>query len=311
MPLHPQAAQFLQLVHAQRQPPLESLPVETSRRTLELTSGLCKGCPTVAHLADLRIEGPGGPLRVRVYTPPGSGPFGVCLYFHGGGWVLNSVDTHDDLVRRLTVASGCVFVSVDYRLAPEHPYPAAIEDGYAALNWVARHASDIGVDAHRIAVAGDSAGGNIAAVLCLMTRDRGGPPIRFQALVYPITDCLFDRPSYHENAEGYFLTRSQMQWFWQHYVPDASRRTEPYASPLRATSLAGLPPAYVLTAEYDPLRDEGEAYAAALQQAGVAVRLHRYDGLIHAFLKRVDHFDAAHAAIAEIGDELRRAIGKD
>jgi acetyl esterase len=304
MPLHPQAEQFLALLRTQRQPPMETIPIERSRLALLMTSGLARGCPTVEKLEDRQIDGPGGPLRIRIYTPQGTGPFGAALYFHGGGWVLNNVDTHDDLVRRLTAASGCVFVSVDYRLAPEHPYPAAIDDGYAALEWVAHHAAELHVDPARIAVSGDSAGGNIAAVLCLMARDRNGPRVSQQVLIYPITDCDFDRPSYRDNAEGYFLTRAQMQWFWNLYLPDAAQRTEPYASPLRAKSLAGLPPALVLTAEYDPLRDEGEAYAAALQAAGVPVTLHRYDGLIHAFMKRVEVFDAAHDAIARVAAVL-------
>jgi len=310
MPLHPQAEKFLALLRAQRQPPLESLPVETCRNALLLTHcGLTRDCPKLPKIEDRHIDGPGGALRIRIYTPEGIGPFGACLYFHGGGWVLNSIDTHDDLCRRLTAASGCVFVSVDYRLAPEHRYPAAIDDGYVALEWVANHASEIGVDPSRIAVSGDSAGGNIAAVLCLMSRDRKGPPIRFQALVYPITDCDLDRPSYRQNADGYFLTLSQMHWFWNHYLPQVERRTEPYASPIRAASHAGLPPALVLTAEYDPLRDEGEAYAEMLRRAGVPVTLHRYDGLIHAFVKRVEHFDAAREAIGEIARALAAAIG--
>jgi acetyl esterase len=308
MPLHPQAEQFLAQLKTQRHLPLETLPVEMSRQALLLGSGLCRGCPTLARLEDRHIPGPGGPLRIRLYTPKAQGPLGVCLYFHGGGWVLNSIETHDDLVRRLTAAGNCLFVSVDYRLAPEHPFPAAIDDGYAALLWVAEHASEWGGDPARIAVAGDSAGGNIAAVLCLMSRDRSGPPIRQQTLIYPITDCDFNRPSYLANADGYFLTRSQMQWFWDQYVPDPAQRSDPYASPLRAASLAGLPPALVLTAEYDPLRDEGEAFAAALRAAGVPVKLHRYDGMIHAFVKRVEIFNAAHDAIARIGAELQQAL---
>jgi acetyl esterase len=308
MPLHPQAERFLAQLREQRQPPLETQPVERSRNALLLTSGLFKDCPAVARFEDRAIAGPGGPLRVRLYWPKGDGPFGACLYFHGGGWVLNSVDTHDDLCRRLCDASGCVIVSVDYRLAPEHRYPAAIDDGYAALEWVAAHAAEVGIDPARIAVSGDSAGGNIAAVLCLMSRDRRGPPIRFQALVYPIVDCDLNRQSCLENAEGYFLTRSQMIWFWDQYLPDVPRRAEPYASPLRAASHAGLPPAYILTAEFDPLRDEGEAYAETLRRAGVAVTLHRYDGLIHAFMRRVEIFDAAKQAIAEMGQALRTAL---
>jgi acetyl esterase len=305
MPLHPQAVRFLKTWNSLGQPPLETQPVELVRRALFAGSALLPGCPELARIDDRRIPGPGGDLRVKVYTPFGDGPFGVCLYFHGGGWVLNSVDTHDDLVRRLTAASECVFVSVDYRLAPEHHYPAAADDGYAALEWVAAHAAELHADPARIAVAGDSAGANVAAVACLMTRDRGGPPIRQQVLAYPITDCDLDRPSYLANADGYFLTRGQMQWFWDLYCPDVARRVEPYASPLRAESLTGLPPALIFTAEFDPLCDEGEAYAAALQTAGVPTTLRRFDGLIHAYLRRVETFDAANETIRQIGTTLR------
>ena len=310
MPLHPQAAAFLDQLARLKSPPMEALPIETTRRALVLGSGVKLAPPNLAKIETKTIPGPdGGELRVRVYWPHGEGPFGACLYFHGGGWVLNDIDTHDDLVRRLAAASGCVFVSVDYRLAPEHKYPAAIEDGYAALKWVASEARALNVDPARIAVCGDSAGGNIAAVLCLMTRDRGGPPIEAQVLIYPITDCDFDRPSYRDNADGYFLTAKQMKWFWNHYVSSPEQMLEPYASPLRAASLHGLPPALIQTAEFDPLRDEGEAYATALVHAGVAVRLSRYDGLIHAFVKRVDQFDAALKAIHHVGGFLGVCVG--
>lgn len=307
MPLHPQAAAFLDSLKLQKIPPLEELPLETARWALVFGSKVNLAPPDLARVETKTIPGPdGGELTVRVYWPLGEGPFGACLYFHGGGWVLNNIDTHDDVVRRLAAASGFVFVSVDYRLAPEHKYPAAIEDGYAALQWVAQHAVELKVDPARIAVCGDSAGGNIAAVLCLMTRDRGGPPIAFQALIYPITDCDFDRPSYRDNADGYFLTTKQMKWFWNHYIGSPEQMLEEYASPLRAASLRGLPPALIQTAEFDPLRDEGEAYADTLRAAGVPVTSHRYDGLTHAFVKRVDQFDAALEAIREIGDTLRR-----
>lgn len=307
MPLHPQAAKFLKTWNSLKQPQMETQPVAWSRQITMAGVGLLPGCPEMALVDDRMIPGPGGDLRVRITIPQTEGPYGVCLYFHGGGWVLNSVDTHDDLVRRLTAAAGCVFVSVDYRLAPEHPYPAAVEDGYAALEWIARHAREFDIDHRRIAVSGDSAGGNIAAALCLMTRDRGGPMIRQQCLSYPITDCDFTRPSYINNAEGYFLTANQMKWFWNHYCPDPARRLEPYASPLRG-DLTGLPPALVMTAEYDPLCDEGDAYALALQEAGVDTVWQRYPGMIHAFLRRTESFDAAGEAIEDIGRCLRQAL---
>jgi acetyl esterase len=310
MPLHPQATRFLQQLAELNVPPLESMPIPQTRRALILASTVQMAPPELARVETLTIPGPDGDgLKLRIYCPPGAGPFGACLYFHGGGWVLNSIDTHDDLSRRLAAASNCVIVSVDYRLAPEYKYPAATEDAYTALRWVVDHAAEWNVDPRRVAVSGDSAGGNLAAVVCLMARDRGGPHIAFQALIYPITDCDFQRASYRDNADGYFLTRNQMLWFWDLYVSSPDQMSQPYASPLRAGSLAGLPPALVQTAEFDPLRDEGEAYADALRQAGVAVSVHRYDGMIHAFVKRVDQFDAALEAIAEIGAALRQHLG--
>lgn len=309
MPLHPEAAAFLDQVARQKAHPIEALPIDLTRRAALLGSNPSSDPPVLAKVENQTIKRPdGSDLAVRVCVPLGTGPFAVCIYFHGGGWVLNSIDTHDDLVRRLAAASGCVFVNVEYRLAPEHKYPAALDDAWLALQWVHQHSSELGCDPGRIAVSGDSAGGNLAAALCLMSRDQGGPKITFQALIYPITDCDFERPSYRQNAEGYFLTRREMIWFWNHYVSTAEQMTEPYASPIRAASLRGLPAAYILTAEYDPLRDEGEAYAEALRRAGVAVTLQRFDGMIHAFLRRVEQFNTARTAIGEIAKHLRNAF---
>lgn len=309
MPLHPQAVKFLETYARLNQPPLETTPVAESRQLLASGTGIFPNCPELASVDDVFIPGPGGPLLLlRIYRPKQIINRGACLYFHGGGWVLNSVHTHDDFVRRLTDAAGCVCVSVEYRLAPEHPYPAAVEDAYAALQWMAANGTQWSVDPTRLAVAGDSAGGNLAAAVCLMTLDRGGPPIRQQVLAYPITDCDFTRPSYLENADGYFLTTSQMRWFWDQYCPDPERRREPYASPIYAISLSGLPPAFIFTAEFDPLRDEGEAYAAALQAAGVPVQFRRFDGMIHAFLRRVTTFDAAKVALQDIAGVLQTAF---
>ena len=322
MPLHPQAATFLQQLSQLNSPPMESVPIEVTRQALIAASTVKMAPADLARVetrtisrtqyafpASLAQNPTGGPsddeLRVRVYWPHGNGPFAVCLYFHGGGWVLNNIDTHDDVARRLAEASGCVVVSVDYRLAPEHRYPAAVEDAYTALRWIVARADELQIDPNKIAVSGDSAGGNIAAAVCLMTRDRSGPAIAYQVLIYPITDCDLERPSYRENAEGYFLTTAQMRWFWQHYVRSADQMSEPYASPLRASTLKGLPPALILTAEFDPLRDEGEAYGEALQKAGIAAEVVRYEGLIHAFIKRVDQFDSAMIAIRQIGSSLR------
>ncbi len=311
MPVHRQVADFLGLYYQFNPPTRAGMPPELVRQQLLAAIEIPPDCPTPARSVDRVFPGRSGDVRIRIHTPPGSTPFGCCLYFHGGGWVLGSIETHDDLVRRLVDLSGCVFVSVDYPLAPEHKFPIAVEDSLLAVQWVTEHALELGVDSARIAVAGDSAGANIAAALCLMARDRHGPRIAHQVLIYPITDCDFERPSYRENADGYFLCRRDMEWFWNHYTSSPEQRTDPYASPLRAASLAGLPPAYVLTAEFDPLRDEGLAYAQALQQAGVQTTLREFPGMIHGFVKRWENFDDARTVTREIGSHLRRAIGPE
>jgi acetyl esterase len=247
-------------------------------------------------------------MLVRIYWPEGRSPAPLVVFFHGGGFVLCSLDTHDELCRALCRESGAVLVSVDYRLAPEAPYPAAADDCYAALAWAVSHAAELGADPTRVAVAGDSAGGNLAAATALRARDLGGPALRHQCLIYPVTDCRFDTPSYIENAEGYFLTAETMRWFWSHYLQDMGRAAEPYASPLRAPSLAGLPPALVITAEYDPLRDEGEHYAQALSAAGVPTTFRRYDGMIHGFVTLAEVFEDGRAARSFAASELRAAL---
>jgi acetyl esterase len=225
-----------------------------------------------------------GTIPIRVYTPTGTGPFPILVFFHGGGWVIGDLESHDGLCRSLTNAVGCVTVSVDYRLAPEHKFPAAPEDCYAAAKWVADNAATINGDPQRIAVGGDSAGGNLTAVVSLMARDRGGPKLVYQLMIYPATDYFPDTPSMRDNADGYFLTKVDMVWFLNHYLTSEADAKDPYMSPIKANDLHGLPPAMVITAEFDPLRDEGELYAARLKEAGVPVVLKRYDGMIHGFL---------------------------
>ena len=239
----------------------------------------------VARTEDRVIPGPDGTeLPIRIYwaeVTDEARP--VVVFFHGGGWVIGGIDSHDGQVREMVNRTGMVFVSVDYRLAPEAKFPAAAEDCYAATQWVAENAADIGADAARLGVAGDSAGGNLAAVVAQMARDRGGPAIAHQLLVYPCCDMDSNAwPSQTENGFDYFLTKESMDWFYDQYA-DVADRDNPYASPIRADSLSGLPPACVITAEYDPLRDEGEVYGAALQEAGVACEVHRYDGMLHGF----------------------------
>jgi acetyl esterase len=229
------------------------------------------------------VPGPGGPIGLRLYRPPAPAPAPVVLFFHGGGWVIGDVDTHDGSGRILSRRTGAVVVSVDYRLAPENRFPAALDDGAAALSWVADHAEELGGDPGRLGVAGDSAGGNLAAALTQRARDQGGPAIAAQALVYPGTDLAEDRrPSFAANGEGYLLTADAVRWFTAQYLGDHDP-TDPAASPLRG-DLAGLPPAVVATAEFDPLRDQGRAYAAALESAGVPVQAFDFDGLVHGFM---------------------------
>jgi len=263
----------------------------------------------LASVEDLDVPGPAGGVRVRVYRPEGEGARPALVYFHGGGWVIGSVETHDGTCRELAHGAGCVVVSVEYRRAPEHRYPAAAEDCYAVTRWVADRADALGVDGSRLAVGGDSAGGNLAAVVALMARDRGGPSLRYQLLIYPVTDADFERPSYHDNAEGYLLTRDAMRWFWDLYVPEPAQRADAYAAPLRAADLAGLPSAHVITAEYDPLRDEGEAYARRLSKAGVPTTARRYDGVIHGFFALGMIAPVGREAIAEAATRLRTALG--
>lgn len=265
--------------------------------------------PTVVgSVENRRIAGPDEDIELRIYTPDGPGPAGALVYFHGGGWVLGDLDSHDETSRRLCREAGIVVVAVNYRRAPETTYPGAAEDCYAATVWTAEHAAELGIDPARLAVGGDSAGGNLAAVVALMARDRGGPPLAFQLLIYPMTSADFDRASHRDNGEGYLLSSRGVRWFWDQYVPDEKQRDEPYAAPLRAQSFAGLPPALVQTAEFDPLRDEGEAYARALEQAGVTVTATRYDGLIHGYFGMQDAVPAARPALAEAADALRRHL---
>ncbi|MBC8364168.1 MAG: alpha/beta hydrolase [Actinobacteria bacterium] len=266
----------------------------------------------VASVEDLEVPGPQGPLPVRVYRPEGADdpdPGPVVVFFHGGGWVLGSIDSHDASCRGLANRTGAVFASVGYRLAPEHPYPAAADDCYAATRWVSDHATDLGVDPGRLAVAGDSAGGNLAAVVCQMARNRSGPAIAFQSLVYPVTDLDFDRwPSMDENADGPLLTRDGMDWFARHYVGSLPFTDDPYAAPIRATDLSGLPPAHVSTAGHDPLRDEGAGYAEALAAAGVAVGYDNFATMIHGFVGFADVVPAAGEARDRIAAALRAGL---
>jgi acetyl esterase len=306
MPLDPQARALLGAMPAM--PDFSTLDLALVRAGMAQSPFDAGPAVPIATVENRTVPGPAGDIPVRVYTPEGSGPFPGLVYFHGGGFVLCSLDTHDGQCRSLAHAAGCVVVSVDYRLAPEHSYPAAPEDCYAVTQWVAKHGAELGIDVTRLAIGGDSAGGNLTAVVALMARDRGGPALRFQLMIYPVTDCAFDTASYRDNAEGYFLTRNMMRWFWDQYLADPRQAAEAYASPLRARDLSGLPPGLCITAEYDPLRDEGEAYAERLRGAGIEVHTSRYDGMFHGFFGMGGQLDKARTAVAEAAAALRAAL---
>ena len=308
MPLDPQAKAVLDQFASMGGPQLHEMSVAQARELILGMVALGGEPESIARVENRTVPGPAGQIPVRIYTPVGTAPFPVLVYFHGGGWVIGNLDTHDGICRSLANRVGCLVVSVDYRLAPEHPFPAAPEDCYAATRWLAEHAGSLGGDKGRIAVGGDSAGGNLAAVVALMARDRGGPKLAFQLLVYPATDTDFETRSYRENSEGYFLTRADMVWFWNHYAPRDEDRRNPYAAPLRAASLRGLPPALVITAEFDPLCDDGNAYAARLREDGVPVRLSQQDGLIHGFFQMGAVIDRGRASVDEASRALKDAL---
>jgi acetyl esterase len=281
MSLNPTIVRWLEPLKAL--PPLHTLPVDVARTGSAAARALLPPPPAVGVIVNRTIPGPAGPIPVRIYTPFGVGPFPLTIYFHGGGFVLGDLEMVDPPCRHLCLGSNSIVLSVDYRLAPEHKFPAASEDCLAATRWAAEHAGEIGADAKRIAVAGDSAGGNLAAVVAMRARDEGGPKLCAQLLNCPVTDFDMTRQSYRDNGQGFFLTIDAMKWFQDHYLREATDQLHPFAAPFKAKNLSGLPPAYVLTAQYDPLRDEGEHYADRLAQAGVPVVKKRYSDMIHDF----------------------------
>ena len=307
--LDPQARSLLEAMQAAGLPPPFTLPVAEARRARRRQ--LVAGPPRVemVQVEDDRVPGPLGGIPVRWYRPRSEGELPVTVYFHGGGWTVDDLDTHDHLCRRLASRSQAVVFSVAYRRGPEHPYPAAVEDAYAATVWVAAAGRARGVDPARLAVAGDSAGGNLATVVTLLCRDRRGPAVRFQALAYPVTDhWLAGRASYQQYAEGYTLTREFMKWAFENYLPDGFDRADPYLFPLRAADLSGLPAALIVTAEFDPLRDEGRAYAERLRAAGVAVEDLHLDDQMHGFLLQEATVDRARDAVDHFADALRQGL---
>jgi len=304
--LEPAAQAFAE---ATANPPyLFELPVEEGRKAVDdVQSG--EIAKPDADIEDLTVEG----SAVRIVRPAGAtGPLPVILYIHGAGWVFGNAHTHDRLIRELAVGADAAVVFPDYRRSPEAPYPSALEEAWTVARWVVEHGSEHALDASRIAVAGDSVGGNMSAALTLLAAERGGLDLAAQVLFYPVTDASFDTGSYHEFAEGFFLRRDAMQWFWDQYTTDEAERAQITASPLRATTdqLEGLPPALVITAEADVLRDEGEAYANKLREAGVPVVATRYQGIIHDFvmLNALRETNAAQAAITQAIGFLRDAL---
>jgi acetyl esterase len=273
-----------------------------------------QGKPAVEMVGDIShelIPGPAGDLLARIYRPQGNGPFPVLIYFHGGGWVIANLGTYDASCRALTNAAKCMVVSIAYRQAPEHKFPAAAEDAYAAVQWVITNAAKLNGDPSRVAVGGESAGGNLAAVTCLMARDQKGKMPVHQMLVYPVTNYAFDTPSYQEigNNPGVPLNRLGMQWFWEQYLKNPSDGSNPYASPLRAESLKGLPPATVITADIDPLRSEGQAYAQRLRTEGISVTTTNYTNVTHEFFGMAAVLDKAKQAVNEAAIGLQSGFG--
>ena len=311
MPLDRQARSFLERIAAQPAVPLDRLTVEEARDALRTLFAPAGETVTAAAVSEFEIPGAQGqPMAARLYRPRGSADRDcpLLLFLHGGGWVAGDLAAYDPLCRELSHAARCLVVAVEYRLSPEHKFPAAPLDSWAALRWVAQHARQLGADPERLAIGGDSAGGNLAAAVTQLARDNRGPALAFQLLVYPVTNHAFDTASYREFAEGYLLTRKGMQWNWNHYLPNDAAGATKLASPLRAADLAGLPPALVITAECDPLRDEGEAYAHRLREAGVTVVVRRYEGALHAFFSLGRYFDQGCEAVADAGAALRRAL---
>jgi acetyl esterase/lipase len=311
--LHPQVAALLERAKKSALPPYYEVPPAVARRLYHDTRGaLTPDPPAVESVQLLLAPGPGGPVPVRAYRPQGASKDQVLpalIYIHGGGWVIGDLDTHDVVCRTLANAARCAVFSVEYRKAPESPFPAAVDDCFAALRFVSADANSLKINPNQVAVGGDSAGGNLATVIALMARDAGGPPVSFQLLIYPGADQRMQLPSIDRNGEGYLLTKKAMHYFRGHYLPREQDWSDWRASPLLAKLLAGLPPALVLTAGYDPLLDEGKAYAERLQEEGVKTEYRNYADMVHGFIVMGRVLDTANAALADCARALRAAWG--
>lgn len=307
--LDPQIQALLAQMAEAGQPPFEEMTVPQARAAAAAGFAALQGeGPAVASVAHRYVPGPTADIPVRVYTPEGEGPFPAIVYYHGSGWVILNIEVCDSTMRSLANDTGSVVVSVNYQKAPEHPFPVPFDDAWAGLTWVAENAAELNVDPARIAVGGDSAGGNLAAAVAIKARDAGGPAIAFQLLIYPAVEAGWDSPSAVQNAEGYLLQRESMRWFWNHYLGAATEEPDWRASPIRAESLAGLPPAFVATADFDPLRDDGRRYADRLRAEGVKVTYTNYEGMIHGFYWMQAVSDRARDLHAEVAREVRAVL---
>ena len=311
--LHPQAEALLRLIAEKGIPPTHTLTVAQAREYYRVRRSVTQPAPPeVAEARDLKAPGPAGDIPLRLYRPAGSRPgdaLPVLVYYHGGGWVIGDLETHDTLCRELANGAGCAVVAVDYRMGPEHRFPAAVDDAIAATRWVQANAASLGLDGKRLAVGGDSAGGNLAAVVSLAARDQGGPAIALQLLIYPATDQRHDvYPSRAANGKGYLLEKSTMDWFHDHYIPDPKQDLDWRASPMLHADHRNLPPAFVLTAGYDPLRDEGVAYAQKLSENGNRATLVSFERQIHGFILMGKVIDEANTAVQLCAAQLRTAF---
>ena len=310
MTLDTQVQFILDLAERSTRTLLESLDPSAARiQYAEMVASVSEDPPNGVVTQDSTIPGPGGELPTRLYRPQDAeGPLPILIFFHGGGYVIGDRDTHDIPCRRLSLGAACLVVSVDYRLAPEHPFPAPVDDAWAATRWVVDHAAELGGDPARVAVGGDSAGGNLAAIVCHMAKRDGAPQLAYQLLIYPSTDLTGSMPSHKTLAQGYRLTTELLDWFMNHYFSQGGNRRQLIASPLFADDFAHLPPAFILTAGYDPLKDEGRAYADKLREAGVETGFVEYEGMIHGFITMGGMVDATTEALEECGEALRRAF---